>query len=251
MPDDGEIGLLGHRIVAEGDAEAIGEGEFLRNQFLRMEFGFAGILALIGLFMLLVYRGMHIATRARGPFNQLLAVGLTSYLNYELYGTTGTPPDLPGVPRIDLTFLAGVPVVGGALEGFRPLEPGSVRVYSCGPTVYAPAHVGTLRSFVFADLLVRYLRWSGYRVRWVMNLTDVDDTLGRLRWILLAVTIGGGRVPSRPGAPRSSRRSRRRPKTGSAAGCRPARRCRRWRSSARWRRTCRSPRRCGASAASS
>jgi cysteinyl-tRNA synthetase len=69
--------------------------------------------------------------------------------------------------------------MGGELEEFRPLEPGSVGIYSCGPTVYAPAHVGNLRSFVFADLLVRYLRWTGYRVRWVMNITDVDDKIIR------------------------------------------------------------------------
>ena len=69
--------------------------------------------------------------------------------------------------------------LGGALEAFQPLDPSLVRIYSCGPTVYAPAHVGNFRSFLFADLLVRYLRWSGYRVRWVMNITDVDDKIIR------------------------------------------------------------------------
>ena len=52
--------------------------------------------------------------------------------------------------------------LGGALEAFEPLEPGRVRMYSCGPTVYAAAHVGNFRSFLFADLLRRYLGWSGY-----------------------------------------------------------------------------------------
>jgi cysteinyl-tRNA synthetase len=65
----------------------------------------------------------------------------------------------------------------GRLEPVEPLEPGHVRVYSCGPTVYGPAHVGNFRSFVFADLLVRYLEWSGCRVTWVMNITDVDDKI--------------------------------------------------------------------------
>jgi cysteinyl-tRNA synthetase len=64
-------------------------------------------------------------------------------------------------------------------EPFEPLEPGHVRMYSCGPTVYGPAHVGNFRAFVFADLLHRYLRWSGYRVTWVMNVTDVDDKIIR------------------------------------------------------------------------
>jgi len=60
---------------------------------------------------------------------------------------------------------------------FLPLEPGHARIYSCGPTVYGPAHVGNFRSFLFADLLVRYLRYKGLRVTWVMNLTDVDDKI--------------------------------------------------------------------------
>ena len=67
----------------------------------------------------------------------------------------------------------------GELRPLEPLEPGHVRVYSCGPTVYGPAHVGNFRSFLFADLLVRYLRYRGDRVTWVMNITDVDDKIIR------------------------------------------------------------------------
>ncbi len=62
-----------------------------------------------------------------------------------------------------------------------PLEPGHVRIYSCGPTVYGPAHIGNFRSFLFADLLVRYLRYRGLRVTWVMNITDIDDKIIRGR----------------------------------------------------------------------
>jgi cysteinyl-tRNA synthetase len=69
--------------------------------------------------------------------------------------------------------------LGGQLEEFEPLEPGRVRMYSCGPTVYGPAHVGNFRAFVFADLVHRYLEWSGYEVTWVMNITDVDDRIIR------------------------------------------------------------------------
>jgi cysteinyl-tRNA synthetase len=69
--------------------------------------------------------------------------------------------------------------LGGVVEPFEPLEPGRVRMYSCGPTVYAPAHVGNFRAFVFADLVVRTLRFSGYEVTWVMNITDVDDKIIR------------------------------------------------------------------------
>lgn len=67
----------------------------------------------------------------------------------------------------------------GAVRPLEPLEPGHVRIYSCGPTVYGPAHVGNFRSFLFADLLVRHLRRRGYRVTWVMNLTDIDDKIIR------------------------------------------------------------------------
>ena len=69
--------------------------------------------------------------------------------------------------------------LGGALEVFEPIDPSNVRMYSCGPTVYAPAHVGNFRSFLFADLVRRYLDWKGYRVTWVMNITDVDDKIIR------------------------------------------------------------------------
>jgi cysteinyl-tRNA synthetase len=67
--------------------------------------------------------------------------------------------------------------MAGAARELIPLEPDHVRVYSCGPTVYGPAHVGNFRSFLFADLLVRYLRYRGLRVTWVMNITDVDDKI--------------------------------------------------------------------------
>jgi cysteinyl-tRNA synthetase len=67
----------------------------------------------------------------------------------------------------------------GDVLPLEPLEPGHVRIYSCGPTVYGPAHIGNFRSFLFADLLVRYLRYRGLRVTWVMNLTDIDDKIIR------------------------------------------------------------------------
>jgi cysteinyl-tRNA synthetase len=69
--------------------------------------------------------------------------------------------------------------LGGKLEEFTPIEPGHVRMYSCGPTVYGPAHVGNFRAFLLGDTTRRYLEWSGYRVTWVMNITDVDDRIIR------------------------------------------------------------------------
>jgi cysteinyl-tRNA synthetase len=62
-----------------------------------------------------------------------------------------------------------------SLQDFEPLEAGTVRVYGCGPTIYNHAHIGNFRTFLFFDLVHRYLDWSGYDVRFVMNLTDVDD----------------------------------------------------------------------------
>ena len=60
-------------------------------------------------------------------------------------------------------------------DDFRPLEPGKVRMYTCGPTVYNSPHIGNYRAYVFEDLLRRYLKYRGYDVNQVMNLTDVDD----------------------------------------------------------------------------
>ncbi len=65
--------------------------------------------------------------------------------------------------------------LGHQLEAFRPLEPGVVRLYTCGPTVYNVPHIGNLRTFLFEDVLRRTLEFLGYQVHHVMNLTDVDD----------------------------------------------------------------------------
>jgi cysteinyl-tRNA synthetase len=61
------------------------------------------------------------------------------------------------------------------LEEFRPLEAGKVGLYTCGPTVYDYPHIGNYRSYVFEDLVKRFLLYSGLRVRHVMNITDIDD----------------------------------------------------------------------------
>jgi len=64
-------------------------------------------------------------------------------------------------------------------EMFVPLVPGEVRMYSCGPTVYNHPHIGNLRTFLWSDVLRRYLEWRGYRVTQVMNITDVEDKIIR------------------------------------------------------------------------
>jgi len=60
-------------------------------------------------------------------------------------------------------------------EAFQPIDEGKVRMYTCGPTVYDYAHIGNFRAFVFEDLLKRWLKYRGFKVTHVMNLTDVDD----------------------------------------------------------------------------
>jgi cysteinyl-tRNA synthetase len=65
--------------------------------------------------------------------------------------------------------------LSGQVEDFVPLEGNKVRMYTCGLTVYDYGHIGNYRTFVFQDILRRYLRYRGYEVWQVMNLTDVDD----------------------------------------------------------------------------
>jgi cysteinyl-tRNA synthetase len=81
-------------------------------------------------------------------------------------------PDLP--LHLTNTF-------GRQLQEFEPLEPGRVKMYTCGPTVYSYAHVGNFRAYIFADILRRTLEYNGYDVTQVRNITDVghltNDTL--------------------------------------------------------------------------
>ena len=62
-------------------------------------------------------------------------------------------------------------------EPLEPLKPGEVRLYVCGPTVYSWVHIGNARTFTVFDVVVRYLRYRGYRVSYVRNYTDVDDKI--------------------------------------------------------------------------
>jgi cysteinyl-tRNA synthetase len=61
------------------------------------------------------------------------------------------------------------------LEEFREIEKGKIGLYTCGPTVYDYPHIGNYRSYVFEDLVKRFFLFSGFRVRHVMNITDIDD----------------------------------------------------------------------------
>ena len=62
-------------------------------------------------------------------------------------------------------------------EEFEPLEPGKVKIYVCGPTVYNYIHIGNARPMVVFDTLRKYLIYRGYEVKYVQNYTDVDDKI--------------------------------------------------------------------------
>lgn len=64
-------------------------------------------------------------------------------------------------------------------EIFKPIKKGEVGIYTCGPTVYNHVHIGNLRAYIFADLLQRYLKYSCYKVKWVLNITDIEDKIIR------------------------------------------------------------------------
>src|SRR5260370_1963459 len=86
-------------------------------------------------------------------------------------------PELRIGDRATMTEIQFHNTLSGKTEPFVPLAMGEVRAYTCGPTVYDFAHIGNFRTFVFQDVLRRYLKSRGYRVIQVMNLTDVDDRI--------------------------------------------------------------------------
>ncbi|MFQ5879973.1 MAG: cysteine--tRNA ligase, partial [Dehalococcoidia bacterium] len=88
----------------------------------------------------------------------------------------------------------------GSKEPFSPLEPGRVKMYTCGPTVYRYAHIGNLRTYLVADWLRRLLAASGYQVRQVKNITDVghmrQEMLERGEDKVIAAARAAGKTPA-------------------------------------------------------
>ena len=64
-------------------------------------------------------------------------------------------------------------------DEFVPINPGEVKIYACGPTVYNYIHIGNARPLCVFDVLRRYFEWRGYKVNFVQNFTDIDDKLIR------------------------------------------------------------------------
>lgn len=85
-----------------------------------------------------------------------------------------SPPSLPISRFMSLRIYN---TLSRALESFSPLEPGHVRMYVCGMTVYDLCHLGHARSMVAFDVVQRWLRASGYKVTYVRNITDIDDKI--------------------------------------------------------------------------
>ena len=67
--------------------------------------------------------------------------------------------------------------LSGKVEEFRPINEGEVRLYYCGPTVWAYGHLGNFRSAIAVDIVRRYLKFKGFKVTHVMNITDVEDRI--------------------------------------------------------------------------
>src|SRR5689334_6196669 len=86
-----------------------------------------------------------------------------------------TAPKLAGIREMGLKLYN---TLSRSMEEFVPLDAtGKVRMYCCGPTVYDFAHIGNWRTFIFGDLVRRYLEFKGYAVQHVMNVTDVEDKI--------------------------------------------------------------------------
>src|SRR5260370_1083239 len=86
------------------------------------------------------------------------------------HARTKTDPTAPAQIRV---FDAAT----GHKDPLNPIEPGRLGFYVCGPTVYSFVHVGNARTFTALDLIVRYLRWRGWKVNYVRNFTDIDDKI--------------------------------------------------------------------------
>ncbi|MBT3271541.1 MAG: class I tRNA ligase family protein, partial [Spirochaetales bacterium] len=62
-----------------------------------------------------------------------------------------------------------------SIQAFKPREPGKVKIFTCGPSTYRRPHIGNYRTFLYEDVLVRYLKYTGFEVQRVINFTDVED----------------------------------------------------------------------------
>ncbi len=76
-----------------------------------------------------------------------------------------------------MTRLRVFNTLSGKAEAFRPLKPGTVKMFVCGPTVQGPTHLGHARTYIFYDVVARYLSHLGFKVEYLMNITDIDERI--------------------------------------------------------------------------
>src|SRR5437870_265751 len=132
------------------------------------------------------WHGARVAVFRRGPVvcerpaARVDATSRAPYLPRDSQPARAHPVCHPGARRLAPRMtLALYNTLTRQVEPFEPLAPPRVTLYSCGPTVWNYAHIGNFRTFLFVDLLRRWLEASGYAVYHIMNLTDVDDRIIR------------------------------------------------------------------------
>ncbi|TMD31200.1 MAG: cysteine--tRNA ligase [Chloroflexi bacterium] len=131
---------------------------------------------------------IEVLLREHGAFAQVVPQVVHEHASFYVDGAGGRPVQLECTHycehRFDLmTTVRLYNTLTRQKDELQPIEPGIVRIYSCGPTVYRFVHIGNLRTFMLPDLLRRSLEYLGYRTEQVMNITDVghltDDTFDR------------------------------------------------------------------------
>ena len=114
-----------------------------------------------------------------GDFLQVIAAG--DWFSWRLRSVVRTHPEARGrqirALQAQMAEIRLHNTLSGKVEAFVPQQAGEVKMYTCGPTVYDYAHIGNYRTFVFQDILRRFLKLRGFQLNHVMNLTDVDDRI--------------------------------------------------------------------------
>jgi len=90
-----------------------------------------------------------------------------------------TARDLSWLRKGGCTLLKLFNSLGKRMEPFRPVDEKAVTIFTCGPSIYQRAHIGNFRTFLFEDILVRYMEYLGYTVKRGMNITDIEDKVIR------------------------------------------------------------------------
>jgi len=99
---------------------------------------------------------------------------MLTLMNYPAAEQRGIPRTL-NAPRGGELNPERLNTLGKTVETFRPVDEKVINIFTCGPSVYQRSHIGNFRTFLFKDIVVRYLEYSGYTVKRGMNFTDIED----------------------------------------------------------------------------